>query len=260
MTLEEKIGQLVQYSFGQPTGPNSGRTDDKDMIRRGQVGSLFNVKGARETNALQRIAVEDSRLHIPLIFGMDVIHGYRTTFPVPLGLAATWSPEIVEQAARVAAQESSAAGVYVVFSPMVDIARDARWGRMIEGAEKTPILAHRWRVRTFAAIRASAWIWRTALQRAQSIWSATVPQKRGVITTARKFLNTLCVNIISRRFTRNDAGAVTFMAGFNAVNGIPSSANPFVLKQVLRHDWGFKGFVVSDWNSVGDDCARHCQR
>jgi len=111
MTLEEKIGQLVQYSFGQPTGPNSGRTDDKDMIRRGQVGSLFNVKGARETNALQRIAVEDSRLHIPLIFGMDVIHGYRTTFPVPLALAATWSPEIVEQAARVAARESSAAGV-----------------------------------------------------------------------------------------------------------------------------------------------------
>jgi len=96
MTLEEKIGQLVQYSAGQATGPTSGRTDDKDMIRKGQVGSLFNVTGSRETNALQYIAVENSRLHIPLIFGLDVIHGLRTTFPIPLGLAATWEPELVE--------------------------------------------------------------------------------------------------------------------------------------------------------------------
>jgi len=107
MTLQEKIGQLVQYSAGQATGPTSGRTDDRDMIRKGQVGSLFNVTGARETNALQRIAVENSRLKIPLIFGLDVIHGFRTTFPIPLGLAATWEPEIVEKAARVAASEAS---------------------------------------------------------------------------------------------------------------------------------------------------------
>src|SRR6476660_2631139 len=108
MTLEEKIGQLVQYSAGQATGPSSGRTDDRDMIRKGQVGSLFNVTGARATNELQRIAVENSRLHIPLIFGLDVIHGYRTTFPIPLGLAATWDPSVVEKASRVAAQEASA--------------------------------------------------------------------------------------------------------------------------------------------------------
>src|SRR6201987_4380998 len=130
MTLDEKIGQLVQYSAGQATGPTSGRTDDRDMVRQGQVGSLFNVTSARETNALQRIAVENSRLKIPLIFGLDVIHGFRTTFPIPLGLAATWEPELVEKAARVAAQESSAAGVRWSFSPMVDIARDSRWGRI----------------------------------------------------------------------------------------------------------------------------------
>src|SRR5882762_1105516 len=126
MTLEEKVGQLVQYSAGQATGPMSGRTDDRDMIRKGQVGSLFNVTGARETNALQRIAVGNSRLHIPLLFGLDIIHGYRTTFPIPLGLAATWEPSLVEKTARVAAQESSAAGVRWAFSPMVDIARDSR--------------------------------------------------------------------------------------------------------------------------------------
>jgi beta-glucosidase len=110
------------------------------MIRKGQVGSLFNVTGARETNALQRIAVENSRLKIPLIFGMDVIHGFRTTFPIPLGLAATWEPEIVEKAARVAASEASSAGVRWAFSPMVDIARDARWGRISEGAGEDPYL------------------------------------------------------------------------------------------------------------------------
>src|SRR5262245_31356655 len=140
MTLEEKIGQLVQYSGGAATGPTSGRTDDKDMIRKGQVGSLFNVTGARATNELQHIAVDESRLHIPLIFGLDVIHGYRTTFPLNLGLAATWDPEIVEKASRVAAQEASAAGVRWTFSPMVDIARDARWGRISEGAGEDPFL------------------------------------------------------------------------------------------------------------------------
>src|SRR5262249_55716723 len=140
MTLEEKIGQLVQYSAGAATGPTSGRTDDKDMIRKGQVGSLFNVTGAHATNELQHIAVDESRLHVPLIFGLDVIHGYRTTFPLNLGLAATWDPKIVEKASRIAAQEASAAGVRWTFSPMVDIARDARWGRMSEGAGEDPFL------------------------------------------------------------------------------------------------------------------------
>src|SRR6267142_1585523 len=140
MTLEEKVGQLVQYSAGQPTGPGTGRTDYKDMIGKGQFGALFNITKAHDSNAFQRIAVEQSRLHIPLLFGLDVIHGFRTEFPIPLGLASTWDPQLVERAARVAAREASASGIRWTFSPMVDIARDARWGRMAEGSGEDPYL------------------------------------------------------------------------------------------------------------------------
>src|SRR5262245_13156038 len=140
MTLEEKVGQLVQYSAGQPTGPGTGRTDYEDMIAKGQIGALFNISTAKETNAYQRIAVEKSRLRIPIVFGLDVIHGFRTVFPVPLAMASTWDPSLVEQAARVAAREASATGIRWTFSPMVDIARDARWGRITEGAGEDPFL------------------------------------------------------------------------------------------------------------------------
>src|SRR5713101_1319829 len=140
MTLDEKVGQLAQYSSGAPTGPSAGNADYPNMIARGEIGSLFNLDSARAANQYQHIAVEKSRLHIPLLFGLDVIHGYRTTFPVPLALASTWDPSIVERAARIAAQESSAAGVRWVFSPMVDIARDPRWGRIVEGAGEDPYL------------------------------------------------------------------------------------------------------------------------
>jgi beta-glucosidase len=140
MTLAEKVGQLVQYSFGQPTGPGTGRGDYSQMIRNGEVGSLLNVVAAHEANTFQHVAAEQSRLHIPLLLGHDVIHGFRTVFPVPLGLASTWDPELVQRAARVAAREASASGVRWTFSPMVDIARDARWGRMIEGAGEDPYL------------------------------------------------------------------------------------------------------------------------
>src|SRR6202161_3256578 len=140
MTLEEKVGQLVQYSAGQPTGPGTGRTDYDDMIARGQIGSLFNVIDPHEINKYQKIAMEKSRLHIPILFGLDVIHGFKTEFPIPLGLASTWDPSIVEKASRVAAVEASADGIRWTFSPMVDIARDARWGRMAEGAGEDPYL------------------------------------------------------------------------------------------------------------------------
>src|SRR5207302_1200372 len=133
MTLEEKVGQLVQYSAGQPTGPGTGRTDYEDMIRNGEVGALFNITTAREVNAFQHIAVEQSRLHLPLLFGLDVIHGFRTEFPIPLGLASSWDPELVERTARIAARETSASGIRWTFSPMVDVGREARWGRIAEG-------------------------------------------------------------------------------------------------------------------------------
>jgi beta-glucosidase len=133
MTLEEKVGQLTIYSSGAPTGPNAGNADYPNMIARGEVGSLFNLDSVRAANQYQHIAMEKSRLHIPLLFGLDVIHGFRTTFPVPLALASTWDPSIVEKYARIAAQESSAAGVRWVFSPMVDIARDPRLRTRLPG-------------------------------------------------------------------------------------------------------------------------------
>jgi beta-glucosidase len=253
MTLEEKVGQLVQYSAGQATGPTSGRTDDRDMIRKGQVGSLFNVTGARETNALQRIAVENSRLKIPLIFGLDVIHGFRTTFPIPLGLAATWEPEIVEKAARVAALEASSAGVRWAFSPMVDIARDARWGRISEGSGEDPYLG---------AAMARAYVRGYQGQRLDATDSIVACAKHyvgyGAAEGGRDYNSTEISEHTLRQFylppfrAAEEAGAGTFMSGFNALNAIPTTANPFTLKQVLRKEWGFRGFVVSDWNSVGE--------
>jgi beta-glucosidase len=256
MTLEEKIGQLVQYSAGQATGPTSGRTDDKDMISKGQVGSLFNVTGSRETNALQHIAVENSRLHIPLIFGLDVIHGFRTTFPIPLGLAATWEPELVEKAARVAAQESSAAGVRWSFSPMVDIARDSRWGRISEGAGEDPYLG---------AAMARAFVRGYQGEHLDSPDSIVACPKHyvgyGAAEAGRDYNTTEISEHTLRQFylppfhAAEEAGAGTFMSAFNSLNGIPASANPFTLKQILRKEWGFKGFVVSDWNSVAEVMA-----
>jgi beta-glucosidase len=267
MTLEEKIGQLVQYSAGQATGPTSGRTEDRDMVQKGQVGSLFNVTGARETNALQRIAVENSRLHIPLIFGLDVIHGYRTTFPIPLGLAATWEPEVVEKAARVAGLEASAGGVRWAFSPMVDIARDARWGRIAEGAGEDPYLG---------AAMAGAFVHGYQGQRLDAADSVMACPKHyvgyGAAEAGREYNSTEISEHTLRQFylppfrAAEEAGAATFMSGFNALNAIPTTANPFTLKQVLRKEWGFRGLVVSDWNSVGelqahgianDGAARH---
>src|SRR5580700_7086785 len=139
MTLEEKIGQLVHFADSS-TGPGAPHPDSREQIARGHVGSLENITGAAETNALQKLAIEKSRLHIPLVFALDVIHGYRTIFPVPLAMASTWDPALVEQASRIAAKEATREGIRWTFSPMVDIARDARWGRMVEGAGEDPYL------------------------------------------------------------------------------------------------------------------------
>ena len=253
MTLQEKIGQLVQYSAGQATGPSSGRTDDRDMIRKGEVGSLFNVTGARATNQLQHIAVDESRLHIPLIFGLDVIHGFRTTFPLNLGLASTWDPGIVEQAARVAAQEASASGVRWTFSPMVDIARDARWGRISEGAGEDPFLG---------AAMARAYVSGYQGERLSAPGSIAACAKHyvgyGAAEAGREYNTTEISEHTLRQYylppfrAAAEAGVATFMSAFNSLNGTPTSANPFTLKQILRKEWGYRGFVVSDWNSVAE--------
>ena len=253
MTLEEKVGQLVQYSAGQPTGPGTGRTDYKDMIERGQIGSLFNVIDTALINEYQRIAVEKSRLHVPLLFGLDVIHGFRTEFPIPLGMASTWDPSLVEKAAHVAALEASAIGIRWTFSPMVDIARDARWGRMAEGAGEDPYLG---------SAMAAAYVrgYQGAHLDAPDTMAACAKHfvGYGAAEGGRDYNSTEISEHTLREFylppfhAAVNAGTTTLMSAFNSLNGVPATANPFTLTQVLRKEWGFKGLVVSDWNSIGE--------
>ncbi len=253
MTLEEKVGQLVQYSAGQPTGPGTGRTDYDDMIRKGEVGALFNITTARQVNAYERIAVEQSRLHIPLLFGLDVIHGFRTEFPVPLGLASSWDPDLIEQTARVAARETSASGIRWAFSPMVDIARDARWGRMTEGGGEDPFLG--------AAI-ARAYVQGYQGARLDAPDSIAACPKHfvgyGAAEAGRDYNSVEISEHTLRQFylppfhAAIDAGAATLMSSFNSLNGVPATANAFTLKQILKGEWGFQGIVDSDYTSVGE--------
>ena len=253
MTLDEKVGQLVQYSAGQATGPGTGRTDYKDMIARGQMGALLNVVAPREINEYQRIAVQKSRLHIPLLFGLDVTHGFKTEFPIPLGLASTWDPALVEKAARIAAMEASASGIRWTFSPMVDIARDARWGRLAEGAGEDPYLG---------AAMAAAYVRGYQGLRLDAADSIAACAKHyvgyGAAEGGREYNTTEISEHTLRQFylppfhAAVQAGTVSLMSAFNSLNGIPASANPFTLKQVLRKEWGFRGLVVSDWSSVGE--------
>lgn len=253
MTLEEKIGQLVQYSAGQATGPGTGRTDYKDMIARGQIGSLLNVIDTPLINEYQHIAVEKSRLHVPLLFGLDVIHGFRTEFPIPLGMASTWDPSLVEKASHVAALEASAIGIRWTFSPMVDIARDARWGRIAEGAGEDPYLG---------SAMAAAYVRGYQGSRLDAPDTMAACAKHyvgyGAAEAGRDYNTTEISEHTLREFylppfhAAVNAGTATLMSAFNTLNGVPASANPFTLTQVLRKEWGFKGFVVSDWSSVGE--------
>jgi beta-glucosidase len=251
MTREEKVGQLVQYSAGQATGPGTGRTDYHDMIAKGQIGALFNVTDPLEVNAYQHLAVEKSRLHIPIIFGLDVIHGFRTEFPVPLGLASTWDPGMVEKTARVAAQEASASGIRWTFSPMVDISRDARWGRMTEGAGEDPFLG---------AVMAAAYVRGYQGERLDAPDSIAACAKHyvgyGAAEAGRDYNSTEISEHTLREIylppfrAAVDAGAASIMSAFNSLNGIPATANPFMLKQILRKEWGFRGIADSDWEAV----------
>jgi beta-glucosidase len=255
MTLEEKIGQLNQYSGGFFTGVNRNRPNGsyEQLIREGKLGSLLNVFGAEQTRKLQRIAVEQSRTKIPLIFGLDVIHGFKTTFPVPLAEASTWDTAAVSLSARWQAMEASSAGIHWTFGPMVDIARDPRWGRIVEGSGEDPYLG---------SLMAAA--------RVRGYQGSDLAANNTIVACAKHFAgyggaeggrdyNT--VDMSERTFrevylkpfkSAVDAGAGTFMASFNEIGGVPSSANHQLLTRILRDEWKFDGFVVSDWNSVGE--------
>lgn len=251
MTLAEKLGQLNQYAVGMPTGPGTGRSEYSELAAAGQLGSVFNTADARQANELQRIAVTRSRLKIPLLIGYDVIHGYWTTFPVPLGLAATWNPQLVEDSARVAAREAASDGVRWTFSPMVDIARDARWGRIVEGAGEDPHLG---------SMLAAAYVRGYQGKSLNDPGSIAACAKHYVGYGAAEGGRDYNTTVIPERLLRDvylppfqaavDAGAITLMSAFNAINGVPATANAFTLDQVLRREWGFRGFVVSDWTSI----------
>jgi beta-glucosidase len=251
MTLEEKIGQLTQYSAGTMTGPGTARDDYNDQIIAGQIGSLFNVVGAKLTNRFQHLAVEKSPLHIPLLFGYDTIHGERTIFPVPLALASSFDPEMVRQVAHVAAQEAADDGIRWVFSPMVDIARDARWGRITEGAGEDTYLG---------SVLAAAYIHGYQgddLSKPDAVAACVKHFAAYGAPNAGREYNTVDMSELTLRqvylppyHAAINAGAATVMSAFNPLNGVPATADPFTLTKILRDEWKFDGFVVSDFGAV----------
>jgi beta-glucosidase len=248
MTLEEKLGQLQQLD-GEANG--NFRPEHLELARRGLLGSTLNVRGVERVNQLQRAAVEESRLKIPLIFGFDVIHGYRTIFPIPLGEASSWDTAAVERAAAVAAREARASGVHWTFAPMVDIARDARWGRIAEGSGEDPFLGAamaRARVRGFQGADYSA---PDRVIACAKHWVAYGAAEAGRDYNTTDMSETTLREIYLPPFKAAlDAGVGTFMSAFNDFNGVPASANPFTLTKILRNEWKFDGFVVSDYESV----------
>ena len=253
MTLKEKLGQLTQFSNGDATGPDNVKIDQNELAARGRLGSMLNVSGAKACNELQRQAVEKSRLKIPILFGLDVIHGHRTVYPIPLGLSAAWDTDLAQRCARMAAVEATADGIRWTFSPMVDIARDARWGRIAEGSGEDPYLG---------SLMAAAWV--------RGYQGKDLSDSTSMLACAKHYVayggaeggrdyNTVD---ISERTLRDvylppfkaavDAGAGTIMSAFNTLQGVPASANRHTLTDILRNEWGFRGFVVSDWDSIGE--------
>jgi beta-glucosidase len=257
MTLEEKVGQMNQYSSAfDVTGPAPSEGTQKamyDQIRTGLVGSLLNVTGAEATRKAQQIAVENSRLKIPMIFGLDVIHGYRTIFPTPLGETASWDLAAIEQSARIAATEAAAAGIHWTFAPMVDVARDARWGRIMEGAGEDPYLgsqAAAARVRGFQGKDLAAVDTIAACAKHYAAYGfAEAGRDYNTVDISEQTLR----NVVLPPFkAAADAGVATFMNSFNEIGGIPSTGNAHLQRDILKGEWGFPGFVVSDWGSIGE--------
>jgi beta-glucosidase len=266
MTLDEKIGQLVQYNATEahpaqtsdrstaalnvnPPGP--GGIDSYALAQKGELGSMLNTVGQSLTNHFQHAAVDNTRLHIPLLFGADVIHGFRTIFPVPLGTASSWDPALVTDLAHMAAVEARTAGVNWVYSPMVDIARDARWGRCTEGAGEDPYLGS-------AIARAYIRGYQGDSLSAPDSVAASVKHfaAYGAAEAGREYNTTDMSELQLRQVylppyhAAVEAGAATVMSAFNSLNGVPASANPFLLQTILRDEWGFDGAVVSDYTAV----------
>jgi beta-glucosidase len=256
MTLTEKIGQMRQLNSisGAVTGNEqsvSDRNSLEALVRQGEVGSILNDVDAASINRLQRIAVEESRLGVPLMFGRDVIHGYRTVFPIPIGQAASWNPALVEQAAAVAAREARSAGVHWTFAPMVDISRDPRWGRVAESLGEDPELASALAAAMVRGFQGDDLSSPDRVAACVKHFAAYGAGEGGRDYNSAVVSPSLMRNVYLRPFKAAvDEGVATLMTSFNDVNGIPGTGNRHLLRDVLRKEWGFDGFVVSDWESV----------
>jgi beta-glucosidase len=251
MTVTEKVGQLHQLSGRQFTGPTSSNYADKLAdIRAGKVGSMLNVTGVADTREIQALALQ-SRLKIPLLFSLDVIHGYKTVFPVPLGEAASWDMEAIELSAHIAAKEAAAAGIHWTFAPMVDVARDPRWGRVMEGAGEDTYLGSKIgaaRVHGFQGkqLGATDSVMATAKHFA-AYGAALAGRDYNAVDMSEQQLHEVYLPPFK---AAADAGAATFMNSFNTLNGIPATGNAMLQRDILKGAWKYKGFVVSDWGSV----------
>jgi beta-glucosidase len=268
MTIDEKIGQMNQYSDFFPdatldsttgkviTGPISETNNQKrrmEELKQGKVGSILGAVSARKTKVIQQYVMDNTRLKIPLIFGLDVIHGYRTIFPVPLGESASWDLPLIERAAQIAAEEASASGIHWTFAPMVDICRDARWGRIMEGAGEDPYLGSQ-----------------IAMAKVKGFQGKSLSDANAIAACAKHFAgygfaeagrdyntvdisdNTLRNMILPPFKACVDAGVATFMNSFNEIGGTPSTSSVRLVREILKKEWGFKGFAVSDWGSIGE--------
>ena len=256
MTLEEKLGQLNLPSAGDFVTGSAASSDIAKKITAGKVGGLFNIKSVAKIKEVQQLAVEKSRLKIPLMFGMDVIHGYETVFPIPLGLSCSWDLGLIERSARIAANEASADGINWTFSPMVDIARDPRWGRIAEGSGEDPYLGSQIAKAMVKGYQGND------LSKNNTLLSCVKHYALYGAAEAGRDYNTTDMSRV-RMFNEYlppykaavDAGVGTVMASFNEIDGVPATANQWLLTDVLRKQWGFNGFVVSDYTGINEMIA-----
>tara|TARA_B110000003_G_scaffold213695_1_gene212741 strand:- start:1191 stop:3449 length:2259 start_codon:yes stop_codon:yes gene_type:complete len=273
MTLMEKIGQLNQYSsFFDATGPAPNKGEDSlkyEQIKQGLVGSVLNVSGVKEVRALQKLAIENSRLKIPLLFALDVIHGYKTISPIPLAESASWNLGLIQKSASMAAREAAASGINWTFAPMVDISRDARWGRVMEGGGEDPYLGSKIAVARINGFQGNSLNDPLTIAACAKHFAAY-----GFAESGRDY-NTVDIglqtlnNIVLPPFKASaEAGVATFMNSFNELNGVPATGSKFLQRDILKGKWDYKGLMVSDWGSIGEmiphgfskdlkDAARH---
>ena len=253
MTLDEKIGQLNLVTMGRAITGSVVNSGVEERVKKGEIGGVFGVYGTEYVSKIQDLAVKQSRLHIPLIFGLDVIHGHRTIFPIPLGISATWDMALVQESAKIAAKEATAEGLNWVFSPMVDIARDPRWGRISEGSGEDPWYGSQVAKAMVRGYQGSS------MQNADAVMACVKHFALYGGAEAGREYNTVDMSPIKMYQdylppykAAVDAGAGSFMSSFNTINGVPATANQWLLTDLLRKQWGFKGFVVSDYTAVNE--------